>query len=204
MMFTLRWNRPRIGGGQDSRLVRRFDRGNAVELRRDHCREGVRDGGHLLRWTRGAAWHPRLHDDGARDYPDYRRHSGNGGSAIVQQRHCHPAARTLASSLYVTLNKTRSEAITLNSNVTLQPKPGGWSSGWQMLDPNNNVLDDYTPAPGITIAGPAAVTYRSSGRLPAGVAPIFQITTTAGSTVNYQCVSVDLGGRPYMAAAQIC
>jgi type IV fimbrial biogenesis protein FimT len=113
-------------------------------------------------------------------------------------------AKTLASALYATLAKTRSEALTLNGNVTLQPKAGGWSSGWQMLDPNNNVLDDYTSATGVTIAGPAAVTYRSSGRLPIGAAPIFQITTTVGATVNYQCVSVDLSGRPYVAATQTC
>lgn len=113
-------------------------------------------------------------------------------------------AKTLASALYATLAKSRSEALTLNGNVTLQPKAGGWGSGWQMLDPNNNVLDDYTTATGITIAGPAAVTYRASGRLPAGAAPMFQISTTSGSTVVYQCVSVDLGGRPYVSASQTC
>ncbi len=113
-------------------------------------------------------------------------------------------AKTLASSLYATLSKTRAEALTLNGNVTLQPKAGGWASGWQMLDPNNNVLDDFTTASGVTIAGPAAVTYRSSGRLPVGAAPVFQISTSSGSTVTYQCVSVDLSGRPYMSATQTC
>jgi len=113
-------------------------------------------------------------------------------------------AKTLASALYATLAKTRSVALTLNGNVTLQPKAGNWQNGWQILDPNNNVLDDYTAAPGITLAGPAAVTYRSSGRLPVGAAPMFQITTMSGATVNHQCVSVDLGGRPYMAATPTC
>jgi len=113
-------------------------------------------------------------------------------------------AKTFASALYATLSKTRSEALTLNGNVTLQPKAGGWGTGWQMLDPNNNVLDDYTTASNITIAGPAAVTYRSSGRLPVGAAPMFQISTTSGSTVIHQCVSVDLGGRPYMSATPTC
>jgi len=120
-------------------------------------------------------------------------------SIIASQR-----ARTLSSALYATLAKARSEALTLNGNVTLQPKPGGWKSGWQILDPNNNVLDDYTAAAGVTIAGPAVVTYRSSGRLPAGAAPMFQISTVSGVAVNYQCVSVDLSGRPYMAATQTC
>jgi type IV fimbrial biogenesis protein FimT len=113
-------------------------------------------------------------------------------------------AKTLASVLYATLSKTRAEALTLNGNVTLQPKAGGWGSGWRMLDANNNVLDDYTTASNITIVGPAAVTYRASGRLPAGAVTMFQISTTSGSTVIHQCVSVDLGGRPYMAPTPTC
>jgi type IV fimbrial biogenesis protein FimT len=114
-------------------------------------------------------------------------------------------ARTFASAMYATLVKARSAAVTLNNNVTLQPKAGGWASGWQILDPNNNVLDDYTAAPGVTVAGPLVVTYRSSGRLPVGgAAPVFQISATGGYSVNYQCVSVDLSGRPYMEATQAC
>jgi type IV fimbrial biogenesis protein FimT len=113
-------------------------------------------------------------------------------------------ARTLSSALYATLAKARSAALTLNANVTLQPKAGGWGNGWQILDANNNVLDDYTAPAGATIAGPAAVTYRSSGRLPVGAAPVFQISTMSGATVNYQCVSVSLSGHPYMAATPTC
>lgn len=116
-------------------------------------------------------------------------------------------ARTYASALYATLAKARSEAITLNNNVTLQAKAGGWQTGWQILDANNNVLDDYTAAVNVTVApgAPALVTYRASGRLPAaGLAPMFQISTQSGSTTDYQCVSVDLSGRPYMQATQAC
>jgi type IV fimbrial biogenesis protein FimT len=113
-------------------------------------------------------------------------------------------AKTAASALYATLAKARSEALTLNGNVTLQPKAGNWANGWQILDPNNNVLDDYRDAAGITIGGPAAITYRSSGRLPAGVVPMFQISTTSGATMSYQCVSVELSGRPYITATQTC
>jgi len=80
-------------------------------------------------------------------------------------------ARTYASALYVTLAKARSQALTLNANATLQPKAGGWQTGWRLLDANNNVLDDYTAATGINVPGsPASVIYRSSGRLPAGAA----------------------------------
>ena len=115
-------------------------------------------------------------------------------------------ARTYSSALYATLAKARSQAITLNNNVTLQPKAGGWQTGWQILDVNNNVLDDYTAATGVNVpGGPAQVTYRPSGRLPAGAAaPMFQINTMSGHTTNYQCVSVDLSGRPYMTATHTC
>lgn len=115
-------------------------------------------------------------------------------------------ARTYASALYATLSKTRSEAIRLNANVTLQPKAGGWQAGWQILDINNNVLDDYTAASNINVPSAATpITYTSSGRLPTGAAaPMIQINTTAGSQTNYQCVSVGPSGRPYMMASHTC
>jgi len=113
-------------------------------------------------------------------------------------------AKTYASSLYATLAKARSKAVALNGNVTLNPAAGGWGNGWQMNDPNGNALDNAGAAQGVTIAGPAVVTYTASGRLQAGAAPVFQITTTSGVTTIYQCVSVDLGGRPYMVAASTC
>lgn len=114
-------------------------------------------------------------------------------------------ALTCASDVYIALAKTRSEAVTLNNNVTLQAKAGGWNAGWQILDINNNVLDSHAIETAVTIAPQATVTYTASGRLPAGAAaPMFQISTTSGRTVNYQCVSVNLDGRPYMKAAITC
>lgn len=116
-------------------------------------------------------------------------------------------AQTFASDLYVTLAKTRSAALTLNNNVTVQPNAGGWSSGWQIVDSNGNVLDNHAAATGVTVAAgaPAAVTYGASGRLPAGVAaPVFVISAGAGSTLSNQCVSLTLSGRPYMKMAAAC
>jgi type IV fimbrial biogenesis protein FimT len=112
-------------------------------------------------------------------------------------------AKTYASELFATLVRTRSEAIERNANITLSPKTGGWNTGWQIFDPAGNLLEDRGNATGVivTISGPAAVTYRPSGRLQAGPAPTFQITTPSGSSANYQCVSVDLSGRPNMKAA---
>jgi type IV fimbrial biogenesis protein FimT len=115
-------------------------------------------------------------------------------------------ARVFASDLYATLAKARSEAVTLNGNVTLQANAGGWQSGWQILDPNGNVLDNHAAAVAVTLTNPPGpVIYRPSGRLAVGAAaPAFLITTTSGSMVYNQCVSVDLSGRPYMQAAPAC
>jgi len=110
-------------------------------------------------------------------------------------------AKTYASELFATLIRTRSEAIERNANITLSPKAAGWNAGWQIFDPAGNLLEDRGAAAGVTIVGPAGVTYRPSGRLQAGAAPTFLITTTSGSTPTYQCVSADLSGRPNMRAA---
>ena len=114
-------------------------------------------------------------------------------------------ARTYASALYATLSKARSQAITLNASVTVQPKAGGWKNGWQTLDVNNNVLDDYTATSGVNVPTfPATITYSASGRMPGGATPTFKINTVSGSTTNYQCVSITPSGRPYMQAMQSC
>jgi type IV fimbrial biogenesis protein FimT len=118
-------------------------------------------------------------------------------TVIANQR-----AKTYASELYSTLVRTRSEAIERNANITLSPKAGGWNTGWQIFDPAGNLLEDRGLATGVNVTGgPAGVTYRPSGRLQAGNAPTFQITVTSGSATYYQCVSVDLSGRPNMQAA---
>jgi type IV fimbrial biogenesis protein FimT len=115
-------------------------------------------------------------------------------------------AKTVASELFASLLRTRSEAIARNANVTVSPLTGAWNSGWQILDPANatNILESHGAASAVSIAGPAAVTYRSSGRVLAGAAPTFLITTTSGASTNYECISINLGGRPYMKAASTC
>lgn len=115
-------------------------------------------------------------------------------------------AQVTASDLYIALAKTRSEALALNNNVTLQQaNAGGWKNGWQIVDVNNNVLDNHGAETAVSIAPQAAVTFTASGRLPAGTpAPMFVISTTSGSTTDYQCVSVTLTGRPYMKPASTC
>ncbi|MCU6433492.1 GspH/FimT family pseudopilin [Undibacterium sp. Jales W-56] len=115
-------------------------------------------------------------------------------------------AKAVASELFAALSRTRSEAIARNTSITLSPQTGGWQNGWQIRDSATppNLLDDRGAAKGATVTGPANVVYRASGRLPPGATPSFLITTTSGSTNIYQCISVDLIGRPYMKAASSC
>ena len=118
-------------------------------------------------------------------------------------------AKTTGSELFASLLKTRSEAIMRNANVTVSPLAGAWNQGWKILDPANaaNVLESHGAVAGVTITtvGPAGgVTYRPSGRVLAGGTASFLITTTSGSSTNYQCISLNLSGRPYMQAASVC
>lgn len=115
-------------------------------------------------------------------------------------------AKTAASELFASLLKTRSEAIKRNANVTVSPLTGGWNAGWQILDPANaaNVLEYHGALSSVTVAGPTGITYRPSGRVLAGTTTTFLITTTSGSKTNYQCISLNLSGRPYMTAAATC
>jgi type IV fimbrial biogenesis protein FimT len=113
------------------------------------------------------------------------------------------SAKSAASELLSSLQRARSEAIARNANVTLSPISGSWQNGWQVLGPTSTVLDTRPLVKGATVTGPTSVVYRSSGRITATTAPSFLFTATGADNV-YQCVSVDLTGRPYMKAASSC
>ncbi len=116
-------------------------------------------------------------------------------------------AKTAASELFASLLAARSDAIMSNANVTVSPLAGGWNlGGWQILDPAANVLESHGAVASVTITptGGAVVTYRPSGRVLTGSTTSFLVTTTTGSSTNYQCISLNLSGRPYMVAANVC
>lgn len=116
---------------------------------------------------------------------------------IARQR-----TKNVASDLYVTLTKARSEALKRNSNVTIIPlsSGSGWQSGWYIVDANNNVLDSHGAVSGVTISGgPSTVVYQNSGRILGNTPPSFLATSTISSI--QQCVSTNLSGRPYVKAS---
>lgn len=118
-------------------------------------------------------------------------------------------AKAAASELFGELMRTRSEAIMRNANITVSQYSGSWNNGWYIENPASptnvaSALDNHGALSSTTVVnGPATVTYRPSGRVQA-TAPMFVITTRSGSATNYQCVSVDLNGRPYMKPASTC
>jgi type IV fimbrial biogenesis protein FimT len=114
-------------------------------------------------------------------------------------------AKAAASELFASFLTARSDAIMRNANVTVSPAAGGWSKGWRILDPANNVLESHGALTNdVTIAQTGVVTFRPSGRVQTGSTSMFVIKTMSGSTTNYQCISLNLNGRPYMQAASAC
>jgi len=113
--------------------------------------------------------------------------------------------KSMASDLNASLTLARSEAIKRNANATITPT-GTWQGGWQITVPNLSpppapdiVVETHSAFTGLTVSGPAAVTYQSSGRVQGTTAPTFTISATGVS--DQRCVSVDLSGRPNVKAS---
>jgi type IV fimbrial biogenesis protein FimT len=111
--------------------------------------------------------------------------------------------KSVATDVYLALVKARSEALKLNTNVTLQPLAASdWASGWYIANPDATVttrLLEHGAVSNITVTG-SNVTYRPSGRVQAASAPTFSISSAASTTK--MCVSVDLSGRPYQKSIE--
>lgn len=111
-------------------------------------------------------------------------------------------AKNAATDIYVALTRTRSEALRLSQNVTLTPLSGNWASGWQITDPAGAVLEAHGALRDLTVAGPANVAYRSSGRPTSGATVAFMITGNYAASTQYLCL--DLSGRPSITASASC
>jgi type IV fimbrial biogenesis protein FimT len=107
--------------------------------------------------------------------------------------------KTASFDVFSTLVQARSEAITRNATILVEPVTANtWTSGWTIKQ-GATVLRNQEAIPNITIVGPASVSYTGSGRL-SGATDSFQLTAT-GSTVITRCISIDLSGRPVTKAA---
>ncbi len=104
--------------------------------------------------------------------------------------------KTASFDLISALSLTRSEALKRNADVTVMPANGGWQNGWTvraLVGGAVTTLNQQAAFRGLTITGPASVTYTNSGRLSAAVAP-FSISNPSNNT--RRCIRIDLSGRP--------
>ncbi|MGL4565611.1 MAG: GspH/FimT family pseudopilin, partial [Halioglobus sp.] len=78
--------------------------------------------------------------------------------------------RAATTDLRLALNLARSEAVKRNRTVVLNPAiPGtdGWGEGWTIpnpVDPNDPDILNQVHASGLTITGPASVSFNAMGR----------------------------------------
>jgi type IV fimbrial biogenesis protein FimT len=112
--------------------------------------------------------------------------------------------KTASFDLFSSLMFARSEAITRNATVKIEPVSGYWTNGWTIKDATGTVLRELSAVPNVTITlTPTSATYiefRGSGRLNAAEMPKFELSTT-GSTVQPRCIKIDLSGRPTTTTA---
>jgi type IV fimbrial biogenesis protein FimT len=117
-------------------------------------------------------------------------------SAIASTR-----SKGVATDLYMTLIKARSEAVKRNTSVIVEPSGAGWSKGWKAYPSNatGNILEDHSITGVVTVSGPSSVRYNSSGRTTG--APSFSIEATMGGASSEQCLSISLSGLPSIKSA---
>jgi type IV fimbrial biogenesis protein FimT len=102
--------------------------------------------------------------------------------------------RSAAGNLQVALLLTRSESLKRNASVQLAPVIASqWNAGWRIVNlADNSVISVYPGSPNIAIAGPATVTYQSSGRIAATANPTFKLSSD--KIADVRCVSINLTG----------
>ena len=105
--------------------------------------------------------------------------------------------KSASFDLFSSLIFARSEAITRNATVRVEPVSGSWTNGWTVKDATGNVLRELGAVRDVAISltPGTSIEYRGSGRLNAAAMPQFQLSST-GSTVLTRCIKIDLSGRP--------
>lgn len=105
------------------------------------------------------------------------------------------AIKNASFDVFSSLVLARNEAVTRNATVTITPNGGNWAIGWQITDASGAVIRRQDPFPaGVTITGPAIVSYNAMGRLTSAITGFGLVDSGGG--FNTRCITVDLSGRP--------
>lgn len=94
----------------------------------------------------------------------------------------------VAAAMYM----ARSEAVKRNTTVTVTPVTSGdWTSGWTVAAGSTSIHAQQAFS-GVTLSGPASVTFAATGRPTANVT--FEVNSTSSLVVR--CIRVDSIGIP--------
>lgn len=116
--------------------------------------------------------------------------AGPALSGMVAAQQLKNASFDLAASLTL----ARSEALTRNVPVTIDPVAGDWARGWIVTEAGGTVLRRQAEYARIALSGPARVVYNGDGR-PDSVATAFAVTAADAALDQYRCVTLRVNGR---------
>jgi type IV fimbrial biogenesis protein FimT len=102
--------------------------------------------------------------------------------------------RAASFDLHATLNIARSEALTRNGAVTIDPVEGDWARGWNVSEAGGTILRRQSAYPRIALSGPGRVIFSGDGR-PDSTATPFSVQSPDASESSYRCVRLRLNGR---------
>ena len=107
--------------------------------------------------------------------------------------------KTAAQDVYASLSVARSEALTRNTSVTVEPLDGDWARGWTITAAGGTVIRRQDAYRRIAFGGPARVVFNGDGR-PDSIAVPFSLTAGDVANDHYRCVRLRLNGRSSMSS----
>ena len=113
-------------------------------------------------------------------------------SVIAVQR-----VKTAAFDLYSAVSYARSEAIKRDAVVTITPRNGAFSNGYDLVA-GVAVLRSQTASPGVSISAPPGLTlaFDGSGRLTTPARYQLELTSGQVGATPKRCVIISTSGRP--------